>query len=68
MIGVCVYVRVCVGGVSEQNFLLSASLPPSVPPSGMLSVKQTCSDSVGLLLFRLGRRQSSPSLRLGRDR
>lgn len=48
--------RVCGGG--NLNFFLSVSLP--LPPHDVLSVKQTCSDSEGRLLFRLGRRQSSP--------
>lgn len=51
-------VRVSLGerGVSENpNFL-----PSSLPPCDVLSVKQTCWDSEDCLLFRLGRRQSSP--------
>lgn len=39
------------------TFFFSVSLPHS--PS-TLGVKQTCSDNEGRLLFRLGRRQSSP--------
>lgn len=53
--------EICVKGVcggENLNFFLSVSLP--LPPHDVLSVKQTCSDSEGRLLFRLGRRQSSP--------
>lgn len=49
-------VCVCAGIWLSSSLCLSLTLPPL----DTLSVKQTCSDNEGWLLFRLGRRQSSP--------